>query len=209
MSCISGPIQSPPTISFKLHAKTVEEIDVQKCNFRNFWSSVTLTLTLDRSRSHWCAYLVKVYPHTKLDGNRKTFYGRTYGRTYGWTDTPEFQSTRSLVGDDLKMGDGGGGHWLVRMEWRPAGWSVCLPLLIFPCTIKSRSSLLTPAHLGGPRERAIKNICVWWCGTDVSDDKVVNCRIIYLTILLTSYHPNLFRKKLKCYCFATQCKDFF
>jgi len=25
-------------------------------------------------------------------------------------------------------GDGGGGHWLIRMEWRPAGWSVCLPL---------------------------------------------------------------------------------
>jgi len=24
-----------------------------------------------------------------------------------------------------KWGDGGGGHWLVRMEWRPAGWSVC------------------------------------------------------------------------------------
>jgi len=22
------------------------------------------------------------------------------------------------------MGDGGGGHWLVWMEWRPAGWSV-------------------------------------------------------------------------------------
>ena len=27
-----------------------------------------------------------------------------------------------------KMGDGGGGHWLVRMEWRPAGWSLCLPV---------------------------------------------------------------------------------
>ena len=26
------------------------------------------------------------------------------------------------------MGHGEGGHWLVRMEWRPAGWSVCLPL---------------------------------------------------------------------------------
>ena len=27
------------------------------------------------------------------------------------------------------MGDGGGGHWLVRMEWCPAGWSaVNLPL---------------------------------------------------------------------------------
>jgi len=37
------------------------------------------------------------------------------------------------------LGDGGGGHWLVRMEWHPAGWSVYLPLLIFPCTIKSRS----------------------------------------------------------------------
>ena len=41
--------------------------------------------------------MVEVYPHTKLDGNRKkkTFCGRT--------DTPEFQSTRSSVGDDLKM----------------------------------------------------------------------------------------------------------
>jgi len=41
------------------------------------------------------------------------------------------------------------------MEWRPVGWSVCLPLLIFPCTIKSRSSLLALAHPGGPRKRAI------------------------------------------------------
>ena len=48
------------------------------------------------------------------------------------------------------MGDGGGMHWLVRMEWHPAGWSVCLSLLIFSCTIKSRSSLLAPAHPGGP-----------------------------------------------------------
>jgi len=46
-------------------------------------------------------------------------------------------------------GDGGGGHWLVLMEWRPAELSVCLPLLIPPCT-KSRSSLLAPAHPGGP-----------------------------------------------------------
>ena len=42
----------------------------------------------------------------------------------------------------VKMGDGGGGHWWVRMEWRPAGWSACLPPLILPCTTKSRSSLL-------------------------------------------------------------------
>ena len=66
-------------------------------------------------------------------------------------------------------GDGGGGHWLVRMEWRPAGWSVCLPLLIFPCTIKSRSSLLAPAHPGGPRKRAVKWLCA--CGVVVLESR--------------------------------------
>jgi len=59
------------------------------------------------------------------------------------------------------MGDGGGGHWLVLMEWRLAGWTVCLPLLISPCTIKSRSSLLAPAHPGSPRKRTVKRF--WWC----------------------------------------------
>jgi len=59
------------------------------------------------------------------------------------------------------MGDGGGRHWLVRMEWRQAGRSVCLPLLIFPCTIKSRISLLAPAHPGGPGKSAVKRL---WCG---------------------------------------------
>jgi len=46
------------------------------------------------------------------------------------------------------------------MEWCPAGWSVFLPLLIFPCTIKSRSSLLAPALLCGPGKRAVK--WLWW-----------------------------------------------
>jgi len=59
------------------------------------------------------------------------------------------------------MGDHGGGHWLVRMVWRPAGWSLFLPLLISPCTIKSRSSLLAPAHPGGPGKMVIKRL---WCG---------------------------------------------
>jgi len=53
-------------------------------------------------------------------------------------------------------GDGGGGQWVVRMEWRPTGWSECLPLLISPYTIKSRSSLLAPAYPGGPGKRAVK-----------------------------------------------------
>jgi len=50
------------------------------------------------SRSHWRAYVVEVYPHTKLDGNRKNFLWM-----YGRMDTPVFQSTRSSVGDDLIM----------------------------------------------------------------------------------------------------------
>jgi len=66
-----------------------------------------------------------------------------------------------------KLGDSGGGHWLVWMEWRPAGWPVCLPLLIFPCTIKSRSPLLALAHPGGPRKShktavvVVVSFCYW------------------------------------------------
>ena len=39
---------------------------------------------------------------------------------------------------------------------------MCLALLIFPCTIKSRSSLLALAHPGGPGKRAVKRL---WCGS--------------------------------------------
>jgi len=55
---------------------------------------------------------------------------------------------------------------LVRMEWRPAGCSVCMPLLIFPCTIKSRSSLLAPAHPGGPEKKGCKTVVLWHCKVD-------------------------------------------
>jgi len=81
--------------SFELHTKTAEEIDLEKCNFRNFVSSVTLTLTLDRVESHCCAYLIEVYPHTKLDRNRKRkLCGRTDGRTH---------LSSSLLGHRLAM----------------------------------------------------------------------------------------------------------
>jgi len=44
-----------------------------------------------------------------------------------------------------------------------------LPLLIFPCTIKSRSSLLAPAHPGGPGKRAVKRL--WWYRTETWNSK--------------------------------------
>jgi len=56
--------------------------------------------------------------------------------------------------------DGGGGHCLVWMELHQAGRSICLPVLIFPCTIKSRSSVLALAHPGGPGKGAVKWL---WC----------------------------------------------
>ena len=68
--------------------------------------------------------------------------------------------------------DGGGGHLLVQMEWRPARWSVCLPLLVFPCTIKSRSSLLAPAHPGGPGKRAVKWLCMCVCAKRLARNNV-------------------------------------
>jgi len=45
-SCSPVAILSP-TISFALHTKTAET-DLEKCNFHNFGSSMTLNLTLDR-----------------------------------------------------------------------------------------------------------------------------------------------------------------
>jgi len=60
------------------------------------------------------------------------------------------------------MGDGGGEHCIVWTEWRSAGWSVCLLLLIFPCTIKSRISLLAPAHPGGPGKKTVKRLWYYY-----------------------------------------------
>jgi len=60
---------------------------------------------------------------------------------------------------------------------------VCLPLLVFPCTIKSRSSLLAPAHAGGPGKRAVKRLCcgVVWC---VSYSLFSNYFIWYCLVLI-------------------------
>ena len=63
-----------------------------------------------------------------------------------------------------KLGDGGGGHWLVRMEWHPARWLACLPLLIFPGTIKSRSFSSGTGSPGWSYKKGRKTVvCVCTC----------------------------------------------
>jgi len=88
-----GPILSPSTISFDLHAKTAEEIDLEKCNFRNLGSSVTLT---------WDRVEVTL---VRISGwGLSTHQIRSKSEKLLWTySKPEFQSTTSLPSNDLKI----------------------------------------------------------------------------------------------------------
>jgi len=74
-----------------------EEIDVRKkCNFRNFTSSVALTLTWIGSKSYWSR---STHTPNYIEIG-KTFCGRTDVRT----DTTDFsKSIRSSPRDDLKI----------------------------------------------------------------------------------------------------------
>jgi len=104
-SCSPGPVLSPPTISFELHAKTAEEIDVEKCNFGNFGGSVTLTLDqVEVTLVHMCG---RVVPTHQIRLKSENLW--MYGQTDGWTDL-----TSNLLGDDLKIG---GEFWTDRKIW--------------------------------------------------------------------------------------------
>ena len=82
-----GPILWPPTISFELHAEMAEEIDVEKCTFRNFGSS--LTLTLDRVEVTLVCICGRGPPTHEIRWKSEKVFVDVR------TDTPEFQSTRS------------------------------------------------------------------------------------------------------------------
>jgi len=88
-SCSPGPVLSPPIITFELHAKTAEEMDLEKCTFRNFGSSVTLTLTLDRVEVTLVCISGQGLPtHQITWKSEKLFVDvRTDVRKDGWTDT--------------------------------------------------------------------------------------------------------------------------
>jgi len=83
--CSPGPVLSPPTITFELHAKTAEEKDLDKCTFRNFGSSVTLTFTLERVEvTLVCIFGHGLPTHQIRWKSEKLFVDvRTYGRMDG------------------------------------------------------------------------------------------------------------------------------
>ena len=92
--CRPGVVLSPATISFELHVKVAEETDLEKCNFRNFRSSVTLTLDrVEVTLVHICSRGLPI--HQIRWKSEKLFMDVQM-------DTPEFQSTRSSPCDDLK-----------------------------------------------------------------------------------------------------------
>jgi len=70
-----------------------EEVDLEKCNFRNFTSSVTLTL--DRVE----LILVRISDRGLPTHQIRSKSGKNFLWTYVRKDTPELQSP----GDDLKI----------------------------------------------------------------------------------------------------------
>ena len=104
-SCSPGPILWTTTVSFELHAEMAEEIDleVEKCTFRNFGSSVTLTLTLDRVEVTLVRICGRGLTTHQIRWKSENFLW-TYGRTDVRTDGRTHLSSNLLGhrrGDDL------------------------------------------------------------------------------------------------------------
>jgi len=68
-------------------------------------------------------------------------------------------------------GDGGGEHWLVRMEWRPAGWSMCLPSLPLHHEVQKFSSGTVSSMWS--RKKGRKTVVVWY-GRDIREKWEIN-----------------------------------
>jgi len=78
-----------------------EEIDVEKCNFRNFRSPVTLTLTLDQVEVTLVCISGRGLPTHQIISKSEKLCGRTDGQMYERTDdTLKFSS---LLGHRLAM----------------------------------------------------------------------------------------------------------
>jgi len=79
-----------------------------------------------------------------------------------------FSALTLLVGQQeghlaCKKWDGGGGHWLVQMEWHPAGWSVYLPVnLPLHHKVEKFSSGTSSPGWSQKKGRKTVFVCVWF-----------------------------------------------
>jgi len=79
----------------------VEETDLEKCNFWNFRSSVTLTLILDQVEVILVRISSRDIPTHQIRSKLEKLFVDV--RMDGWMDRPKFQFIRSSLGDDLKI----------------------------------------------------------------------------------------------------------
>jgi len=127
--------------------------------YTDWWSTRVVDSAILFARWHQCAQVNHIRHMTPMCPHKRAHWRHMANTTELSTCGGDAALCQITLTTCYYYGeDGGGGHWLVRMEWRPARWSVCLPLLIFSCTIKSRSSHLAPAHPGGPGKRAVKRL---------------------------------------------------
>ena len=85
------------------------------------------------------------------------------------------------------------------VKWRPSRWSVCLPLLIFPCTVGSRSSRLLLAHQGGPGKGAIK--LLWYLSIkmwNISAPLFISAILVSFVKLVITYPLMNFVRSYSC-----------
>jgi len=62
------------------------------------------------------------------------------------------------------MGDGGDGHWFVRMEWRLAGIVGVSASVNLPFHHKVQKFSSGTGLPGWSRKNGSKTVVVWWCG---------------------------------------------
>jgi len=84
---------------------------------------------------------------------------------------------------------GGGGHWLVRMEWRPSGWSVCLPLVNLPLHHKVQKFSSGISSPGWSRKKGHETVVdLWWWWWVWYKDVKKNCSLIFYKKFLNFSH---------------------
>ena len=136
----------------------IVHISNSNCWYQQFKLLISTIRITDINNYCWYQQLIVDINNTIVDiNNSNCWYQQLWINVNSACHTPNWFYLVSVY-LSISWEYGGGGHCLVRMEWNPAGWSVCLPLLIFPCTIKSRSSLLALAHPGGPGEMAVQRL---------------------------------------------------